>query len=155
MDSLTRTQQTNPIWQTMHLRITDTTWHTTILVQQLPPTHRTHLHHWVIDWPSLWLTLATLPPAQQWCIAKHTTGQFGHGTKLLQWDRQDHDACPICDHTETPQHILTQTWHTTIQTSKQNLTPVKQILPCPMPSSKCYQIGAKVLLHLHTPQDIL
>ena len=59
-----------------------------------------------IDWPSLESTIATLPSNQQRRISKHTSGHFGCGTKLLQWGHQDHDLCPICNHTEDLKHIL-------------------------------------------------
>ena len=59
-----------------------------------------------IDWPSLEATIATLPPAQQRRISKHTSGHFGCGSKLLQWGHQDHDLCPFCNHTEDPHHII-------------------------------------------------
>ena len=71
-----------------------------------------------IDWPSLASTIQSLPPSQQRRISKHTSGHFGCGTKLLQWDHQDHDLCPMCNHTEDHNHILLcphprsqLTWH--------------------------------------------
>ena len=58
------------------------------------------------DWPSLKSTIATLPSSQQCRISKHMSRHFGCGTKLLQWDHQDHDLCLMCNHTEDPHHII-------------------------------------------------
>ena len=85
-----------------------------------------------VDWPSLASAISSLPPAQQRRASKHASGHFGCGSKLLQWQHQDHDECPFCNQVENPHHVLTcphpqpqQTWQTTIQKLQDKLTTME------------------------------
>ena len=85
-----------------------------------------------VDWPSLASAISSLPPAQQRRASKHASGHFGCGSKLLQWQHQDHDECPFCNQVKDPHHVLTcphpqpqQTWQTTIQKLQDKLTTME------------------------------
>ena len=60
----------------------------------------------MIDWEVCGDALGSLPFKERRRLIKHASGHFGIGTKMRQWGFQDHDECPLCQSSETAQHVL-------------------------------------------------
>ena len=69
-----------------------------------------------IDWMACTAARQTLSFNRQIWLSKHVSGYFATGTNMLLWKKRDTAECPLCNHTETKDHIvLCQSTHATAQ----------------------------------------